>query len=124
MNESGLLYVLVSNATRDQRRRRRAVHWPTSGSPGNRRVRTADGKREMQVATSIDDLGDLRNAGAPARRSMRPGMTAVPDTGYETGALVDLPDWKKKTDATIGTGQQPRIALLRPVGWREVPGRS
>ena len=43
------------------------------------------------------------------------GMTAVPDTGYEVDALVDLPDWKKKVDATINTGQPARIALLRPV---------
>jgi hypothetical protein len=40
-------------------------------------------------------------------------MTAVPDSGYETGTLVDLPDWKAKSDATIGTGQSARFALLR-----------
>jgi hypothetical protein len=43
-------------------------------------------------------------------------MTAVPDTGYEAGALVDLPEWKKQSDIIIATGQPPRIALLRPAG--------
>ncbi len=42
-------------------------------------------------------------------------MTAVLDSGYETGTLVDLPDWKVKSDAAIGTGQSARIALLRAV---------
>ena len=41
-------------------------------------------------------------------------MTAVPDADYDEGALIELPDWRKKGDATIATGQPPRIALLRP----------
>ena len=41
--------------------------------------------------------------------------TAVPDRGYEEGALVDLPAWKDQSDQTIAVGQSPRIALLRPV---------
>ena len=83
------------------------------GITGNRRVRSTGGKREVQVAMNISDMGDLRKSGA-IRVIEASGMTAVPDTGYQEGALVDLPDWKTKTDVTIGTGQPPRIALLRP----------
>jgi hypothetical protein len=112
MNKSGLLYTLVRNAT--------VINGAgiepyiaDIGISGNRRVRTTAGKREMQVVMNISDLGDLRTAGA-MRVIDASGMTAVPDTGYEVDALVDLPDWKQKRDATIGTGQPARIALLRP----------
>jgi hypothetical protein len=67
----------------------------------------------MQVAMNISDMGDLRTSGA-LREIDATGMTAVPDAGYERGALIDLPDWKTKADVTIATGQTPRIALLRP----------
>ena len=116
MNDSGLMYILVRNAT--------VINGAgvepfiaDIGISGNRRVRTVDGTREMQVTTSIADLGDLRKSGA-MRLIDASGMTAVPDTGYEIGATVDLPDWKKKEERTIATGQSPRIALLRPEGGR------
>ena len=113
MNESGLFYVLLRNATVINGA---GVEPYTAdiGISGNRRVRAADGKREVQVVTSINDMGDLRNAGA-LRDVDATGMTAVPDTGYEAGALIDLPDWKNTSDNTIATGQAARIALLRPV---------
>jgi hypothetical protein len=113
MNESGLLYALVRNAT--------VINGAgiepyiaDIGISGNRRVRTVAGTREMQVVTNISDMGDLRTSGA-MRVIDASGMTAVPDTGYEVDGLVDLPDWKQKGEATIGTGQPARIALLRPV---------
>jgi hypothetical protein len=114
MNESGLLYILVRNATVIN-----GAGVPPYvadiGISGNRRVRTTDGKREMQVSKSISDMGDLRKSGA-LRMIDASGMTAVPDTGYAEGALVDLPEWKEKRETTIATGEQPRIALLRPAG--------
>jgi hypothetical protein len=113
MNDSGLLYALVRNAT--------VINGAgiepyiaDIGISANRRVRTVAGRREMQVVTNISDLGDLRTSGA-MRVIDASGMTAVPDTGYEVDALVDLPDWKQTREATIGTGQPARIALLRPV---------
>lgn len=112
INESGLLYVLVRNATVINGGAI-APFIADIGISGNRRVRTTDGRREMQVVTSISDLGDLRTAGA-LRVIDASGMTAVPDTGYEAGAVVDLPDWTTKLEGTIGTGQPARIALLRP----------
>ena len=112
MNESGLLYILVRNATIIN-----GAGIPPYvadiGISGNRRVRTSDDQREMQVAKNISDMGDLRTSGA-LRMIDASGMIAVPDTGYKEGALVDLPEWKTKTETTIGTGQPPRIALLRP----------
>jgi hypothetical protein len=83
------------------------------GITANRRVRIVDGKRELQIAKSIDDMGDLRANGA-LRVIDATGMLAVPDTGYAAGDLVELPAWKEKREVTIGLGQAPRIALLRP----------
>jgi hypothetical protein len=112
MNESGLLYILVRNATVINGAGI-APYLADIGISGNRRVRTEDGKRDMQVVTSISDMGDLRKSGA-MRVIDGTDMTAVPDTGFETGALVDLPDWKETSKRTISIGQPPRIALLRP----------
>ena len=112
MNESGLLYILVRNGTLISGTGLRP-YTADIGITGNRRVRTVDGKREVQIATNISDLGDLRTSGA-LRVIDATGMTVVPDTGYETNALVDLPDWQQKSDVTIAVGQPPRIALLRP----------
>jgi hypothetical protein len=113
MNDSGLLYILVRGATVINGAGVQP-YVADIGISGNRRVRIADGKREMQVVMNIADMGDLRTAGA-LRTIDADGLTAVPDTGYEPGQLVDPPEWQKKGDVTIATGQQPRIALLRPV---------
>lgn len=113
MNDSGLLYILVRNA-RILNGSGVEPYLADIGISANRRVRSSTGKREMQVMTTISDMGDLRNSGA-LRIIDATGLTAVPDAGYETGATVDLPDWKKNGEATIATGQPARIALLRPV---------
>jgi len=112
VNESGLFYILVRNAT--------VINGAgvepflsDIGIAGTRRVRTIDGRREMQVVTTINDMGDLRNSGA-LRDMDATGMTVVPDIGYQPGTLIDLPDWKIKGDALIATSQPARIALLRP----------
>jgi hypothetical protein len=114
MNDSGLLYVLIRNAT--------VINGSgiepyiaDIGISGTRRVRTTDGKREMSVGMNISDMGDLRKSGA-LREIDASGMTAVPDRDYKEGALVDLPDWKERADTPIAVGQSPRIALLRPAG--------
>ena len=112
MNESGLLNILIRNATVIN-----GAGVPPYiadiGISGNRRVRTVDGKREMQVARSISDMGDLRKSGA-LRTIDATGLTVVPDHEYEAGALIDLPDWENEDETKIATGQPPRIALLRP----------
>jgi hypothetical protein len=112
MNDSGLLYLLVRNATVINGAGV-GPYIADIGIAGNRRVRTTGGRREVQVGLNISDMGDLRTSGA-IRTIDATGVTAVPDTGYEVGAMVDLPDWRTKGEVTIATGQQPRIALLRP----------
>ena len=112
VNESKLFYVLVQNATVING----AGVPPYTADIGiiaNRRVRTVEGRRQIQMATNIDDMGDLRSSGA-LRTIDATGAIVVPDAGYEQGALVDLPDWKKRGEITIAVGQGVRIALLRP----------
>jgi hypothetical protein len=111
VNESRMFYVLVRNATVINGLGARP-YTADIGITANRRVRTVEGKRDLQVATSIDDMGDLRANGG-LRLIEATDLFAVPDTGYSVGDLVDLPEWKDKRDVTIGVGQPARIALLR-----------
>jgi hypothetical protein len=112
MNESKMFYVMVQNATVING----AGIPPYTADIGvvaSRRVRTVNGAREIQIATSIDDMGDLRTS-AGLRTIDATGMTAVPDIGYTEGTLVSLPDSKAKGDAVIEVGRPARLALLRP----------
>jgi hypothetical protein len=120
MNESRVSYVLVTNAS--------VING--AGVPpfvadisivASRRVRAADGRRELQMATSIDDMGDLRTLGG-LRTIDATGMTAVPlvDDTLETGQIVDLPEWKSKLPSTIAVGQPGRLALVKPAA---APGK-
>ena len=113
MNESGLLYILVKNGTLINGAGVQP-YIADVGISANRRVRTVEGKREVQVFTNISDIGDLRTSGA-LRVVDATGMTIVPDQGHERGAIVNLPDWQAKAQAPITLGQPPRIAVLRPI---------
>ena len=114
VNESRLLSVIVKEAT---------VIAGTGVPPfvadiglgAVRRVRTADGRRQMQVTMGIEDLGDLRTLGA-LRTIDAGGMTAIPltDDTLEPGRTVDLPEWKTAGKVTIEVGQPARLVLLRP----------
>ena len=114
VNESGELYVIVKNATVIS----------GSGVPpyvadigivASRRIRDVNGKREVQVVTSIDDMGDLRTLGA-LRMIDATGMTVVPlvSETIEAGQIVDLPEWKTVQSATLAVGQPARMVLLKP----------
>ncbi len=112
MNESRMFYIAIRNAT--------VVNGagvpPFTADIGiiaTRRVRTVEGRRELQMTIGIDDLGDLRTSGA-LREIDASGLTAVPDAGYQEGQLIDLPDWRGRGEASIAVGQPARIALLRP----------
>jgi hypothetical protein len=113
MNESRAYYVLVKNATVIN-----GAGIPPFvsdiGVVANRRVRVADGKREIQISLSIDDMGDLRTQGA-LRSIDATGMTVVPvtDDALTEGKVVDLPEWKTKMTHTIGVGQPARFAVLK-----------
>jgi len=112
VNESGELYVLVKNGT---------VITGTGVPPfvadigivANRRVMEADGVRQIQVVSTVDDLGDLRTLGA-LRIIDATGMTVVPlsSDSVEAGQIVDLPEWKAQQSATIAVGQAARLMLL------------
>ena len=113
MNGSGLLYILIRNGTVIN-----GMGIPPYvadiGISASRRVRTADGQREVQIFTNVSDIGDLRTSGA-LRVIEATGMTIVPDQGYQVGAVMDLPDWQAKSPTPLTIGQPPRLALLRPI---------
>ena len=120
MNESRGLAILVRNAT---------VISGTGIPPfvadigivANRRVREAEGQRQLQTSSTIEDLGDLRTLAA-LRTIDASGMTVVPlgSDSVEAGQLVDLPEWKTKQQATVAVGQPARLALLKPAA---APGK-
>jgi len=115
-NESRGLYVLVQNATIIN-----GAGVPPFiadiGITASRRVRVVNGRREMQVATAIDDMGDLRTLGA-IRTIDASGMTVIPllDESLQPGQTVDLPEWRTASTATIGVGQPARLVILKPGG--------
>ena len=114
VNESRAFYVLVKNATVIS----------GSGIPpftadigigASRRVRTIDGRRDLQISMNIDDLGDLRTSGA-LRTIDATGMTVIPavDDSLKQGQIVDLPQWKSTMSSAIAVGRPARLAILKP----------
>ncbi len=117
MNESKELYVLVKGATILSGTGIRAFSGDI-GISANRRVRTVDGRRQIQMQASIADLGDLRTYGA-LRTIDASGLMAAPlwDASLKEGQEVDLPDWSKQPSArVIAPGQPGEIVLMRPLG--------
>jgi hypothetical protein len=117
MNESKGFYILVKGATILSGTGIRAFT-ADIGISANRRVRPVDGRRQIQIQTSIADLGDLRTYGA-LRTIDGSGLMAAPlwDPSLKEGEEVDLPDWSKQPSArTIAPGQPAEIVLMRPLG--------
>ena len=116
LNASAELYVLVRNATVIN-----GAGVPPYvadiGIAATRRVRDADGQRQVQITTTIDDMGDLRTLGA-LRVIDATGMTAIPlvSETVAAGQVVDLPEWRLQQAATINVGQPGRLVLLKPAG--------
>jgi hypothetical protein len=114
INESRAYYILVRNATVIS-----GAGIPPFvsdiGVVANRRVRVVDGKREIQMTLSIDDMGDLRTSGA-LRYIEATGMTVIPvnDDTLAEGKVVDLPEWKTRMANTVAVGQAARFAVLKP----------
>jgi hypothetical protein len=114
VNESAELYVVVKNGTVIS-----GAGVPPYiadiGIVASRRIRDVNGKREMQLTTTIDDMGDLRTLGA-LRTIDAAGMTIVPlvSETMEAGQIVDLPEWKTVQSATVAVGQPGRLVLLKP----------
>jgi hypothetical protein len=120
INESGELSIIVRNGTVISG----AGVPPYVADVGilaSRRIRDVNGRRELQLVTTIDDMGDLRTLGA-LRTIDATGMTLVPllTETVEAGQIVDLPEWKAKQTATIAVGQAARLVLLKPAA---VPGK-
>ena len=116
MNESKGLYLLVKNATVLSGTGIRAFT-ADIGISANRRVRTVEGRRQIQIQANIADLGDLRTYGA-LRTIDGTGLMAAPlwDVTLTEGQEVDLPDWGKQPAArTIAPGQPGEIVLMRPL---------
>jgi hypothetical protein len=124
MNESKMFYVLVQQAT---------VMSGTGvpaftadiGIAANRRVRTVEGRRQIQIQASINDLGDLRTHGGLRTIDGR-GLVAAPlwDPLLKEGQEVDLPDFSRAPSArVIAPGQSAEIVLLRPLNDSSRPGR-
>ena len=114
INESRQLYILVKNASVISG----AGIPPFTADIGivaTRRVREVGGTRQVQISTTIEDMGDLRTLGA-LRTIEASGMTVVPlaSDAVAEGQIVDLPEWKTKHEAPIGVGQPVRMALLKP----------
>ena len=117
MNETKELFVLVKNATILSGTGIRAFTGDI-GISANRRVRTNDGRRQIQIQANIVDLGDLRTYGA-LRTIDATGLVAAPlwDSTLKEDQEVDLPDWSKQPSArVIATGQPGEIVLMRPLG--------
>lgn len=114
-NESKGFYILVKGATILSGTGIRAFT-ADIGISANRRVRTVDGRRQIQLQTSIADLGDLRTY-VGLRTIDGTGLMAAPlwDPSLTEGQEVDVPDWSKQASArTIATGQSAEIVLMRP----------
>jgi len=114
MNDSKTLFVLITNAT--------VINGggvpPFTADIGliaARRVHVVDGRRDLQTAVTIDDMGDLRTLGA-LRTIDASGKTVIPllDDKLMEGQIVDLPEWRTKVDASVSVGQPARFAVLKP----------
>ncbi len=114
MNEARAFYIVIRNATVIN-----GAGVPPFvadiGVGANRRVREVQGRREVQIAMTIDDIGDLRTSGGLTTIDAT-GMTIVPldDEALEVGGLVDLPEWRSKRRTTVAVGEPARLAVLKP----------
>jgi hypothetical protein len=120
VNESRMFYMLVRNGTIIN-----GAGVPPFvadlGVIANRRIQIVNGRREIHMAMTVDDMGDLSTMGG-LRTIDATGMTVVPlaDEGLTAGQVVDLPEWKAAAPASIAVGQPARLALLKPAA---APGK-
>ena len=120
VNEARMFYLVIRNAT--------VING--SGAPpftadlgivANRRIRETQGRRELQLSLSIDDMGDLRTLGGLTTVDAT-GMTAIPlpppgsanAAAFQPGGVVDLPEWRAVQPSPIAVGQPAQFALLKP----------
>jgi hypothetical protein len=113
-NDTKTLYVLLQNAT--------VING--AGVPpfisdigliASRHVAVVDGRRDLQLTVTVDDMGDLRTSGA-MRTIDATGKTIVPllDEKLTEGQIVDLPEWRTKSAVGIAVGAAAKFAVLKP----------
>ena len=89
-----------------------------------RRVGVTDGKRQLRIITSIDDLGDLRTTGAMFGVDvpgwlLAPAAPLVPANGaLFRNQLIELPDWTadNRASSILEPGSNSGVVVLRPLG--------
>jgi hypothetical protein len=124
MNESKVFYVLVKGATVSPAPAS-APSRADIGISANRRVRTVEGRRQIQMQASIADLGDLRTYGAlrtidgSGSWPRRSGTRAEGRAGSRSARLVEA-----AVRARHRAGQPAEIVLMRPRGSRRVRRRA
>jgi hypothetical protein len=113
-NDTKTLYVLLQNAT--------VING--AGVPpfisdigliASRHIAVVDGRRDLQLTVTVDDMGDLRTSGA-MRTIDATGKTIVPliDEKLTEGQIVDLPEWRTKSAVGIAVGAAAKFAVLKP----------
>jgi hypothetical protein len=115
-NESRMFYVLVKNATVLAGTGVPAFR-ADIGVNASRRVKMLDGRRQIVLQATINDLGDLRTSGA-LRTIDAGGLFVAPlwDASLQEGQEVDVPDWSKAPSARVIAPMQPgELVLLRPL---------
>ena len=118
MNESGLFYILVKNAS-IVNGAGVAAFTGDLGIVANRFVADDGGRKVVRLSLRIDDLGDLRTSGAIETIDAT-GLVAAPLFAQELtpGQEVALPSWtaKQKNPWTLEVGQAGGVVLLKPAG--------
>jgi hypothetical protein len=113
-NDTRTLYVLLQNATVIN-----GAGVPPFiadiGLVASRHVGLVDGRRQLQLTVTVDDMGDLRTLCA-MRTIDATGKTIVPiaDDKVAEGQIVDLPEWRTKAAAGIAVGMPAKFAVLKP----------
>jgi hypothetical protein len=117
VNDSGLSYWLLRGGSVLRGDGLPAFRADVSVS-AQRRVRKTGGERQLWITTNIDDLGDLRKAGALFVIDATGLVVAPAIEGVEAGAEIRLPAWTREKPAAslVETGSPGRLMLLRPQG--------
>lgn len=84
-----------------------------------RRARSVNGRRVLDVVTSVDDLGDLRNTPAIFTVEAEGWLIAPLDPIHAVkGQEIVLPDWtaEKRAPSVLQPGSNGGVMVLRPLG--------
>ena len=117
MNDSGLSYWVIRGGQVLRGDGRSAFRADVSVS-ASRRVRLNNGRRELWMSASIDDVGDLRTTSSMFAIDAT-GLVIAPALEDATeGEEMALPAWtaEQPSRAIVQTGTAANLMLLRPLG--------